>query len=463
MLKELLKPEIKELIAKRQWNNLKDVLITWPAPEIADLLLDIDKTDRVFIFRSLPRDISADIFSYLEHEQRDSLLHDMTDHETRQLLEDLSPDDRTELLEELPAKVTRRMLNLLSPEDLIEARQLLGYPEDSIGRQMTPDFVAVRPDWTIGKALAHIRQFGKDSETIYRIYVTDKDGKLLDDILLRSFIIADEQKTVSYLMDNNVISVSAFDDQEEAVRKMEKYDLFAIPVVDSVGMLVGIVTFDDVLDISEEEATEDIQKLSAINPVEQSYLSASTQKFWIKRLPWLLTLLLANVLTAYAMESYNHVIHKITMLSNFIPLLIGTAGNSGAQSATLIIRALSLDEINISNWFKILMKELMVGLLLAGVLGLLTFIIGFFLSGSEPVLSTFSGQVNFSITVSLSIFIMIIWANMIGSMLPLILGKMKLDPAVISNPLITTLVDVSGILIYFSVAQWLLGEIIKGM
>ncbi len=460
MLKELLKPEIKELIAKRQWNNLKDVLITWPAPEIADLLLDIDKTDRVFIFRSLPRDISADIFSYLEHEQRDSLLHDLTDHETRLLLADLSPDDRTELLEELPAKVTRRMLNLLSPEDLIEARQLLGYPEDSIGRQMTPDFVAVRPEWTIGKALAHIRQFGKDSESIYRIYVTDKDGKLLDDILLRSFIIGDENKPVSYLMDHNVISISAFDDQEEAVRKMEKYDLFAIPVVDSVGMLVGIVTFDDVLDISEEEATEDIQKLSAINPVEQSYLSASTQKFWAKRLPWLLTLLLANVLTAFAMERYNSVIQQITMLSNFIPLLIGTAGNSGAQSATLIIRALSLEEINLTNWFKILTKELMVGLLLAGVLGLLTFIIGFFMSGQDPLLNGFSGQVNFAVTVSLSIFIMIIWGNIIGSMLPLILAKMKLDPAVISNPLITTLVDVSGILIYFTVAIWLLGDVL---
>ncbi len=459
MLKELLKPEIKELIAKRQWNNLKDVLVTWPAPEIADLLLDIDKTDRVFIFRSLPRDISADIFAYLEHEQRDSLLHDMTDHETRHLLEDLPPDDRTELLEELPAKVTRRMLNLLSPEDLIEARQLLGYPEDSIGRQMTPDFVAVRPDWSIGKALSHIKQFGKDSETIYRIYVTDKDGKLLDDILLRSFIIANENKPVSSLMDYNVTSISAFDDQEEAVRKMEKYDLFAIPVVDSVGMLVGIVTFDDVLDISEEEATEDIQKLSAINPVEQSYLSASIQKLWIKRLPWLLTLLLTSIVTAYAMQTYNELIQKVALLSNFIPLLIGTAGNSGAQSATLIIRALSLEEVTFANWFKILMKELRVGLLLAGVLGLLTFVVGFIISSYDPVLISFSGQIYFSMTVSLSIFTMIILANLVGSMLPLVLSKMKLDPAVISNPLISTLADVSGILIYFTVAMWLLGEI----
>ncbi len=463
MLKELLKPEILELIANRDWNNLKDVLITWPAPEIADLLLDLDKTDRVFIFRSLPRDFSADIFSYLEYEQRDSLLHDLTDHETRLLLADLSPDDRTELLEELPAKVTRRMLNLLSPEDLIEARQLLGYPEDSIGRQMTPDFVAVRPDWTVRDALNHIRQFGKDSETIYRIYVTDKDGKLLDDILLRSFIVSNENQKVSSLMDYNVVSVSAFEDQEEAVRKMEKYDLFAIPVVDSVGMLVGIITFDDVLDISEEEATEDIQKLSAINPVEQSYLNVNPIKYWSKRLPWLITLLVANVITASAMQNYNVVIAKVALLSNFIPLILGTAGNSGSQSSVLVVRALALDDIKLKDWLKIVKKEVVVGVLLSSILGLISFAIALFIQYIDSNAIAGMMSIRVASVVSLSLFIMIIWSCTIGSVLPLLFKRIGFDPAVISNPFITTITDISGIIIYFSIAVWLLGDLINAV
>ena len=268
MLKELLRPEIHDLIENRRWSELKDVLASWPIPEVAELILDLEKADRVILFRLIPREISADVFAYMDQEQRNNLLFDLTDRETRELLSDLSPDDRTELLEELPAKVTRTMLNLLNHEDLREARELLGYPEESIGRKMTPDFVAVRPDWTIKEALEHIRKFGKDSETIYRIYITDKNGKLLDDILLRNIIIADSEKLVESLMDHTVISVSAFDDQELAVRVMEKYDLFAVPVTDSNGMLVGIVTFDDMYDISEEEATEDFQKIGGMTPVE---------------------------------------------------------------------------------------------------------------------------------------------------------------------------------------------------
>lgn len=450
MLKELLKPEIKELIEQRFWTDLKDILQSWPAPEIVELLLDIDdKTDRVFLFRALPREISAEVFSYLEYEQRDNLLYDLTDQETRQLLEDLPPDDRTALLEELPGQVTRRLLNLLNPEDLREARTLLGYPEDSIGRLMTPDFVAVRPEWTVRQALTHIRKFGKHSETVNRIYVTDKTAKLLDDVLLRNIILADESETISNLMDFNVVSVSAFDDQEQAVATMEKYDIAAIPVVDSMGQLVGIITFDDIFDIQEEEATEDFQKISGINPMDQSYLSASIWKLWVKRFPWLLILLFTNFITAGVISHYRFVLESVVILASFMPLLTGTAGNSGTQSATLIIRSIATGDVHFKDWFKVLRKELIVGLMLGGALAILTY-------ARTLVETAPAGSENLPWVISLSMVILVLWSNMIGSLLPIVLSKLKLDPAVISSPFIATFTDVTGMLIYFNIAIWLL-------
>ncbi len=448
MLKELLKPEIRELIETRNWTDLKIVLASWPAPEIVELFMDIGKPDRVLIFRALPRELAAEVFSHLDGHQKDQFLHELTDQETRQLLADLPPDDRTDLLEELPAKVTTRLMNLLSPEDLLEARQLLGYPEDSIGRRMTPDFVAVRSHWTIKKALNHIRKFGKDSETINRIYVTDRSGKLLDDIKLRSIILADESKLVSDLMDYNVVSLSAFDDQENAVKILERYDLTALPVVDSQGVIVGIVTFDDIMDISEEEVTEDFQKIGGINPVEQSYISAGVFKLWTKRAPWLIALLFANFLTAQAIASYQGVLEQIITLSIFMPMLIGTAGNSGTQSATLIIRSIAVEGLSFSHLFKVFNKEAIVGVLLGITLGLIAFIRGLFVE---------TNSLNIAIVVGLSMLMMVIWANIVGSILPLMISKFKLDPAVISSPFMTTFVDFTGIIIYFSVAIYILG------
>jgi len=448
MLKELLKPEIHELIDTRNWSDLKEILTSWAAPEIVDLFLDVDKTDRVLIFRALPREIAAEVFSYLDSDQKDAFLRDLTDQETRNLLADLPPDDRTELLEELPGKVTRRLLTLLDPEDLKEARELLGYPEDSIGRRMTPDFVGVRSYWTIHKALHHIRKFGKDSETINRIYVTDKSGKLLDDIKLRSIILAEEDASISDLMDYNVVSLSAFDDQEKAVKTLEKYDLIAIPVVDSMGVLVGIVTFDDVMDISEEETTEDFQKIGGINPVEQSYHSASVFKLWSKRIPWLIALLFANFLTVQAIEHFDWIYAKVVALTLFPTMLIGTAGNSGTQSATLIIRSIAVDGLNFEKWFAVLKKELAVGILLGLSLGLIAFLRGLFID--DP-----GNKIAF--VVGISMLVMVLWANIVGGLLPLILNKMKFDPAVISSPFMATLIDFTGIIIYFNLAIFILG------
>lgn len=447
MLKELLRPEIEDIIKQRRWKDLRIGLEGWEPAEIAELLLEIEKEYKVLLFRALPREVSTQVFSHIDSEERDQLLNDLTDGETRRLLADMSPDDRTSLLEELPAKVTKSLMNMLSPEDLKEARYLLGYPEESIGRLMTPDFVTVQPDFTIKEAIEHIRKFGKDSETIYRVYVIDDNGRLIDDILLKNLILADENMFISELMDDSFLSLSAFEDREEAVKMLEKYDVLALPVVDSNGNIVGIVTFDDIYDVSEEETTEDFQRTSGINPLDQSYLSASVWKLYGKRIPWLLAMVFANFITASVISHYDYVTVAFVSLVAFIPLLTGTGGNSGTQSATLIIRGIATDDIRYKDWALVFRKELVVGFLLGISLALVAF--------ARGVLEAEHGF-DLAWVISISLITLILWSNIIGSLLPILLHKMNLDPAVISGPVITTIVDVSGLLIYFNIALYML-------
>lgn len=451
MLKELLKPEIQELIDLHLWADLRDVLETWSPAEIADLILDIEKNNRVLLYRSLPRDLAHEVFSYLDAEQQDSLLHDLTDSETRDLLAEMNPDDRTDLLVELPGKVTRRLLSLLDPDDLKQARWLLGYPEESIGRLMTPDFVAVRPYWTIKQAIQQIKQHGNDSETINRIYVRDDKGVLLDDIMLRTIILANENDMVEDIMDHNVIRLSAFDDQEQAVRVMEKYDLSSIPVVDSQGVLVGIVTFDDVLDIAEEEATEDIQKLGGMEALDTSYKSTTTFELVKKRAGWLSILMISEMLTTSALSYFEGEIEKAAILVLFIPLVMSSGGNSGSQAATLIIRALALEEVRLRDWWYIMKREIISGLMLGTLLGALGFlrIELWTLFGSNVF-----GPHHFlvALTVAFALVGIVLWGTLSGSMLPLLLKKLRFDPATSSAPFVATMVDVIGIVIYFVVA-----------
>src|SRR5690606_816844 len=297
MLKELLRPEIEELIQAKERGVRREALEVWPAPELADLLLSLPKSDRVLFYRSLPRHLAAEAFAYLEPNNQDELLRDLTDEETRHLLANLEPDDRTHLLEELPGQVTQRMLNLLSPEDLREARSLLGYPEDSVGRLMTPDYVAVRQDWTIEEALRHIRRAGKKSETVNRIYVVDEEWRLVDDIELRRFILAEPEMKVADIMDQSYASVSAFAEREEAVRVIRKYDLVALPVLDSAGILVGIVTVDDLLDVAEEEATEDFHRVGSVGPILTPIRDTPSTVIFRRRIGWLLVLVVMNMFT----------------------------------------------------------------------------------------------------------------------------------------------------------------------
>ncbi len=349
MLKELLKPDIQDLIATRNWQALREVLSSWSAPEIADLLLDLETGDRVLLFKSLDRELSSELFSYMETDDQDALLEVLTNHETRELLSALPPDDRTTLLEELPAEMTQRLLSLLSPEDLKEARFLLGYPEQSIGRLMTVDFLALRAEWSVSEGMSYIRTHGKKSESINRIYITDTRGCLRDDIPLRSFIFAEPDAKISSLMDGSVVSLSAFEDQEEAVLMMEKYDISELPVIDSAGVLIGIVTFDDVMDIQEEEATEDFQKFGGMEALEKPYDATALIAMVKKRAGWLILLFLGEMLTATALGYFEQELDKAVILSLFLPLIISSGGNSGSQAATLIVRALSINEISLKD------------------------------------------------------------------------------------------------------------------
>jgi magnesium transporter len=445
MLNDILKPEISDLIEARQWPVLRDVLADWPAPEVADLVLRMRKEDRVLLFRSLPREMATEVFAHLEVEQQDGLLRDLTDEETRQLLSDLPPDDRTHLLEEMPGKATQRMLNLLGPEDLKEARWLLGYPEESVGRLMTPDYVAVRPEWTVREALRHIRAQGKTSETINRIFVVDERAHLIDDIELRYFIVAPLEATVADLMDHSVVSVSAFADREEAVAVIRRYDLFVLPAVDSDGVLVGIVTVDDVLDVQEEETTEDFHRTASVGRLKVGLRDAPLAVLYRARIGWLMVLVFMNIFSGAGIAAFEDTLEAVIALAFFLPLLIDSGGNAGSQSATLMIRAMAVGDVRMSDWFRLLGKELGIALALGLTMALGVSLIAYF--RAPEIIAV--------VAVTMSVVVMV--GSLIGMSLPFLFTRLGWDPATASGPLITSLADISGVLIYFSIATWYLG------
>jgi len=438
---ELINSRIERLIKEQKWHELRQFLANWSAPDIAELLLHLEKRERALIFRLLPRPLSSEVFSYLESKQKDELLRDMTDEEIRQLLANLSPDDRTQFLEELPGQATQRLLNLLSSEDRRETLQLLGYPEESVGRLMTPNYVAVRPGWRVGEALEHIRNKGRDSETINQIYVVDPSWKLIDALELRRFILAKPDLTVEQIMDYKFVSISAFEDREKAVQMIQHYDLDALPVVDSEGILLGIVTVDDVMDVAQEEATEDFHRVAAVAPLRMSYRESSIGALYRKRVLWLTALLGVNLVSSGVIAAFEETLATQIALVFFIPLLIDTAGNAGSQSATLMIRAIATGDIALDRWFWAISRELAIGLLLGVTMGMASWALGLYRGGWE-----------IGMVVSLAMISVVIFANMIGAILPLLLTRLGLDPAVASSPLITSVADVAGLIIYFSIA-----------
>lgn len=439
------KDKISKLVADHAFTDLRETFSHLPIPDIADLLFEMDKWDQVVIFRLLPRQISSEVFAYLKTEQRNQLLYALTDEETRHLLSNLKPDDRTNLFEELPGRVTQKLLNLLSLQDLSESRLLLGYPEESVGRLMTPDYVAVRAEWTVKQGLEHIRIKGRDSETISIIYVTDAEWKLLDALELQKFILNDPQVSISEIMDHSFVSLAVHEDREEAVHMMLRYDLLALPVVDSEGVLLGVVTFDDVMDVAEEEATEDFHKNAAVAPLKASYIETGILSLYRKRIGWLVALVFVNILSLQILASYQQILASSLVLTFFIPLLIGSGGNCGAQSATLLVRALATGDVDTHQWKQTFLKEMGVGIILGVTMGLAGALLGFVRGGLE-----------IAAVIGLSMIGILIAANIIGMILPFILTRAGLDPAVASNPLITSLTDAAGLLIYLSISTWIL-------
>lgn len=437
---------VYDQIEKHDWPTVREAITALPEPEIAELLFEIEPTQRMIVFRLLPRELASEVFAQMEKDQQNKLLQELTQEETRRLLEELTPDDRTSLLEELPGQATQRLLNLLSPEDLKQARQLLGYPPESVGRLMTPDYVALRPEWTIQQALDHIRAKGQDSETVDTVYVTDSRWKLLDALSLRRIILADSTKTVFDVMDHQYVCLEAHQDREEAVRFMERYDLSSAPVVDRDGILLGIVTFDDVMDVAVEEVTEDFHKAAAVAPLKESYRGASVFSLYRKRIGWLLALVFTNVFSGAAIASFEEIIAANVALVFFLPLLIDSSGNAGSQSATLAVRALATGEIKLGDWLYLMTKEIFIAALMGLTMAFAVSFLGFA-----------RGGMLIGLAVSLTMVCTVMLGSIIGLTLPFLLSFFKFDPATASAPLITTLADISGVMIYFSIATLVLG------
>ena len=422
MLSRLLQPEIQSLIEERQLGILKEILIDWTPADIAELLIDLPEKDRVIIFRLLSKELAADTFEYMDFDTQMELLKLMGKEESAVILNEMDPDDRTALFEELPSAAAKQLIQLLSPDERKVAVTLLGYPENSVGRLMTPDYIAIKPSSTIQQTLDYIREHGKNKETLNIVYVIDEKGKLIDDVKIKEFLLAPLNNTVADLMDENFVALHVFDDQETAVEAFKKYDRVALPVVDRTGMLIGIVTVDDVFDVAEEETTEDIHKQAAIEVLEEPYAEISILLMVKKRAPWLSLLLLGEFLTALAMGFFEDEIAKVAALAIFIPLIISSGGNSGSQAATLVVRAMALGEITLVDWWHIMRREIFSGLMLGFILGSIGFIQVAVLSNFTPAITPH--WVLIGLTVGVTLIGIVLWGTLTGSMLPFILKKL---------------------------------------
>jgi magnesium transporter len=457
VIRESARPadELAAALKQRDFGRLREMLRNRPEPEIAELLTELPTEDQVIVFRILPRRAAATTFEYLTPDSQTQLLKAMASEDVAALLNDMAPDDRTMFLEELPAAATRQLLALLTPDERAVAVQLLGYPEGSIGRLMTPQYIAVREDWTVASVLEYIREHGHDSETMNVIYVVDDRGLLIDDIRIRNILLAAPSKTVGEIMDRRWIALKATDDQETAVRVFKAEDRSALPVTDSAGMLIGIVTVDDVLDVAEAEATEDIQRLGGSEALDEPYMTIAFSRMVQKRAGWLTALFIGEMLTATAMGFFEREIERAVILALFVPLIISSGGNSGSQASSLVIRALALGEVTLADWWRVMRREIGAGLALGAILGT----VGFLRISVWAAFSTIYGEhwLLVAITVALSLLGVVLWGTLTGSLLPLLLRRLGFDPAASSAPFVATLVDVTGLIIYFSVAIVVLG------
>ncbi|KAL0217229.1 hypothetical protein RCL1_007712 [Eukaryota sp. TZLM3-RCL] len=471
---QLYSEELKHsLVEDGYLHQVKSFFASQEAADIAKIITEIPDCNSILLFRLLSRSIADKVFTFLDASQQNVLLESMAQEDVRRILTFLSPDDRTALFEELPAQVTQKLLSLLSENDRKEALMLLSYPEDSVGRMMTSKYVKVKPEWTIERALEQIRKMGTDSETIDRIYVVDDSNKLIDHISLRRIILANPQDLIKSLMDGIYSFLTSLQDREEAVHSFTKYDLFSLPVVDEDGVLLGIVTADDIIDVAVQEATEDFHKVSAIEPLTEEYLKTPVFSLVRRRVMWLCLLVVINIFSGLGIAHYEEVIESVVALVYFLPLLIDSAGNAGAQSATLVIRSMALGELKPTDYWKSLRKELFVSITLGAIMAGLLFVsitlgaimagllfvsitLGAIMAGLVFVVAWIRAGVPVATVVSLSMISIVLFGSLTGLSLPFVLKKFNLDPAVASGPLVTSVADIFGVLIYLGLASVIL-------
>ena len=442
---------IKKLLEEKKFNTLRDILVTMKPYDIAAVFEELQDEKTPILFRILPKELAAETFVEMDEDTQEFLIHGFSDSELKEIVNELFVDDAVDIIEEMPANVVKRILRQADKDMRREINELLKYPEDSAGSIMTTEFIVLRPDMTAEMAIKRIRRTGVDKETIYTCYVTDENNRLIGITTVKDLLLAEDDDTVKDMMEENVISVHTLDDQEQVAQLFSNYDFLALPVVDNEQRLVGIVTIDDAIDVIREEATEDFEKMAAVLPSDKPYMKTSVWGIYKKRVPWLLILMLSATFTSTIISSFDGMLASVIILSSFIPMITGSGGNAGSQASVSVIRALSLGEIEFKSMFVVLWKELRVAFFCGLTLAVANFVklMIFDLRGHDNALFI-------ALVVSLTLVGTIIMAKLVGASLPLLSSKIGLDPAVMANPLITTVCDSLSLLIYFGIASMIL-------
>ncbi len=454
MLGKLLQPEIESVLETGNVEELEHICSNLPPADIAEILLELSHEHQVTLLENLPVAKATEVFEQLEIGHQEDLIDTISNLRVAELINEMAADNRTALLESLSPTLTKQLLSFLQPSERAIAQSLLNFPKDSVGRLMTPDFLVIRKEWTVEQTLDFIQKNGQDKETLNALYLVDDKGHLIDDIHIREVLLSPRDRRISELMDYQYVSLPATAEQEEAVHAFKRYNRTALPIVDGEGFLVGIITIDDVLHVAEEEFTEDIHKLGAVSGLSEPYMQTPIFQMVKKRGGWLTVLFLSEMLTATAMGFYQNEISKAVVLALFIPLIISSGGNSGSQAATLVIRAIALGEIHFRDWWRVLGREIVAGLCLGLVLG----IVGFLRISIWSQFSAIYGPhwMLVAISIFFSLIGVVMWGTLMGAMLPIVLKKFGADPATSSAPFVATFIDVTGIVIYFNIAMFVM-------
>ena len=436
-----------ELLERRDLHALRAALLEENEVDIAEFLEELPQDKIVVVFRALPKEMAAEVFSNLEPDTQQVIIQSATDQEVSAIVEELYVDDAVDMLEELPANVVKRVLKAARPDTRKLINQFLNYPDNSVGSIMTAEFTDLKQSMTVAQAIAHIRRTGENSESVYTCYVTDAGRRLEGVLTIKELLLAQDEQLIADLMETDVITAETTEDQEEAVARILKYDFISLPVVDKEGRLVGIVTVDDVMDVMEEEATEDFEKMAAMAPSEKPYLKTSVLSLAKHRILWLLVLMISGMITGGILGQYEAAFAAMPLLVTFIPMLTDTGGNAGSQSSTLVIRGMAVGEIQLKDFAKVFWKELRVSMLVGVVLSAVNFV---------RLIITYPGNQMVALTVALALFVTVLLAKTVGGVLPMVAKLCHADPAIMAAPLITTIVDAISLVVYFRIACALL-------